>query len=110
MPEVRGGRRMDKGHKRIWGDDRTVIHLDYSDGCMSVSVKIHRTVHKNGEFHCVKIDLSKLDLQSHSRTKRHGHNNSLMPTHGDSHLGLDCTSELAKLCTSLFSPILPYIL
>lgn len=45
---------MDKGHKRIWGDDRTVIHLDYSDGCMSVSVKSHRTVRKNDEFHCVK--------------------------------------------------------
>lgn len=42
MPEVRGGRREDKEHKTIWGDDVTVLHLDYGDGCMSVSVKIHR--------------------------------------------------------------------
>lgn len=48
------GRRVDKGHERIWGDDGTVIHLDYSDGCMSVSVKIHRTVHKSNEFHCAE--------------------------------------------------------
>lgn len=54
MPEVRGRRRVDKGHKRIWGDDGTVVHLDYSDGCTSASVNIHRTVHKNDEFHCAE--------------------------------------------------------
>lgn len=65
---------------------------------------------KMTNFTVQKIDLSKLALKNHGRSKRHRHNNSLMPASGDSHMGLDGTSELAGLNPSLFSPILPYTL
>lgn len=78
MPEARGGRRIDKGHKRILvgGGGRCEGTVD-SNGCMTVSEFTEMYI-KMMNFTLCKIYLSTLALKNNGRSKRYGHNNSLI--------------------------------